>query len=87
MQDQSYLPPRFLQIVGVLLLLLFAGFWMATGRQSTLLVGAAGSLILLGGAYDKARQALDVLKTPLAPPPPLDPPGGSAGSAPPLEGK
>lgn len=58
MSDNRYLPPRVLQVVGVVLLVAFAAFWAATGRESVLLVGAAGSLILLGG-YDRARQALE----------------------------
>lgn len=57
MPDDRYLPPRVLQVVGLILLLAFAVFWAATGRESVLLVGAAGSLILLGG-YERARQAL-----------------------------
>jgi hypothetical protein len=51
------LPPRLLQIVGLLLLIGFVVFWMLTGRESVLLVGAAGSLILLGG-YERARKAV-----------------------------
>lgn len=57
MRDQRYLPPRLLQVIGLALLLGFAVFWALTGRESVLLVGAAGSLILLGG-YERARDAL-----------------------------
>lgn len=53
----EFLPPRVLQIVGLLLLVGFVIFWALTGRESVLLVGAAGSLILLGG-YERARKAL-----------------------------
>jgi hypothetical protein len=55
--EQRYLPPRLLQAFGLLLLLAFAVFWALTGRESILLVGSAGSLILLGG-YERAREAL-----------------------------
>ena len=68
MRDERYLPPRVLQIVGLVLLLGFAVFWAATGRESVLLVGAAGSLILLGG-YERARQALTELGERPTPPP------------------
>jgi hypothetical protein len=68
----SYLQPRLLQAVGLILLVLFTGFWAVTGRESVLLVGAAGSLILLGG-YGKSIQAIKDLATP-QPPPPVDPP-------------
>jgi hypothetical protein len=63
-QDR-YLAPRVLQITGLILLIAFAVFWALTGRESALLVGAAGTLILLGG-YDRAVQGLrDTLKPPL----------------------
>lgn len=52
-----YLPPRVLQIVGIVLLIAFAIFWGVTGRESVLLVGTAGSLILLGG-YVKAADSI-----------------------------
>ena len=55
--NDRFLPPRLLQVVGLLLLIGFVVFWMVTGRESVLLVGAAGSLILLGG-YERARQSL-----------------------------
>lgn len=53
MKKDRYLAPMILQIVGLILLLAFAVFWGITGRESVLLVGAAGSLILLGG-YERA---------------------------------
>ena len=68
MRDERYLPPRVLQIVGLVLLLAFAIFWAVTGRESVLLVGAAGSLILLGG-YERARAALTELGDSPTPPP------------------
>ena len=68
MNDERYLPPRVLQITGLVLLLAFVVFWMATGRESVLLVGAAGSLILLGG-YERARAALTELRESPTPPP------------------
>jgi hypothetical protein len=42
------------QVVGLVLLIVFALTWNFTGRESVLLVGAAGSLILLG-RYERAR--------------------------------
>jgi len=62
-----YLPARFLQIVGLVLLIGFAIFWGVTGRESALLMSAAMSLILLG-AY---RGAIEALKNrvPSSPPP------------------
>jgi hypothetical protein len=63
-----YLPPRVLQIVGLLLLAAFGVLWAITGRESVLLVGAAGSLILLGG-YERAKTALVELQEPPTPPP------------------
>lgn len=61
MRDSDrYLPPRVLQIIGILLLVAFAGFWFLTGRSSSLLVAAALTLILLGG-YRGAGQALEKL--------------------------
>jgi hypothetical protein len=71
-QEQRYLPPRLLQAIGLILLIAFAAFWAVTGRESVLLVGAAGSLILLGG-YEQARQTL-VAAT--KQPPPIEPPAG-----------
>jgi hypothetical protein len=72
MSDDRYLPPRLLQLVGLALLLGFAVFWALTGRESVLLVGAAGSLILLGG-YERARQALSNLsRQPTTSQPPAD---------------
>ena len=52
-----YLPARFLQLVGLLMLVGFAIFWGVTGRESALLMSAAMSLILLG-AYRGAVEAL-----------------------------
>ena len=68
MTDDYYLPPRLLQGIGILLLVAFAVFWAVTGRESVLLVGAAGSMILLG-RYEGARDALTrVGKRPTPPP-------------------
>jgi hypothetical protein len=67
-RDQTFLPPRVLQAVGLILLLAFAAFWAVTDRESVLLVGAAGSLILLGG-YERTRMAMqDMLPTKQQPP-------------------
>lgn len=68
MSDDRYLPPRLLQGFGLFLLLAFAVFWAITGRESVLLVGAAGSLILLGG-YERARRTLAELERKSPPPP------------------
>jgi disulfide bond formation protein DsbB len=77
LMDRQYLPPRVLQLFGVLLLVAFAAFWAITGRESVVLVGAAMSLILLG-AYGSAQHALKDLSHGPTPPPiapaPLDPP-------------
>jgi hypothetical protein len=63
MTPVSYLQPRLLQVVGLVLLLAFTVFWAITGRESVLLVGAAGSLILLGN-YGKSIQAIKDLSPP-----------------------
>jgi hypothetical protein len=63
MKSAGYLPPRLLQMVGLALLIGFVVFWIATGRESVLLVGAAMSLILLG-AYTEAGRALKDAVTP-----------------------
>lgn len=39
-----------IQGIGLVLLLVFSGVWVFTGQESVMLVGASGSLILLGGA-------------------------------------
>ncbi len=51
------LPPRLLQAAGLLLLFASFGWWMFSGNESALLVGAALSLIGLG-SYSQAAQAL-----------------------------
>jgi hypothetical protein len=63
MTPVSYLPPRLLQVVGLILLIAFTGFWAVTGRESVLLVGAAGSLILLGN-YGRAIRSIVELAQP-----------------------
>jgi hypothetical protein len=54
----NYLPPRFIQIVGVLLLIGATVFWAVTGRESAYLFSSAVSLILLG----EYKRAVDSLK-------------------------
>ena len=49
-----YLQPRVLQILGAMILIAAVVFWMVTGQQSALLVGAAISLIGMG-AYSGLR--------------------------------
>ena len=51
------LPPRLLQAAGLVLLFASFGWWMFSGNESALLVGAALSLIGLG-SYSQASQAL-----------------------------
>jgi hypothetical protein len=53
----SYLPPRLLQALGIVLLLGAFGFWTVSGRESVLMVSSAMSLILLG-AYRGAVEGL-----------------------------
>lgn len=68
MTSERYLPPRLLQMIGIGLLVGFAVFWAVTGRESVLLVGAAGSMILLG-RYEGVMQVLTrVTKGPTPPP-------------------
>lgn len=68
MIGDRYLPPRLLQAVGLGLLIGFTVFWAVTGRESVLLVGAAGSLILLG-RYEDVRRALTRYEEEPTPPP------------------
>lgn len=63
MNGNGYLPPRVLQYAGLTLLFAFGVFWALTDRQSSLLVGAAVSLILLG-AYGSAQKTLRQATTP-----------------------
>jgi hypothetical protein len=66
--DDRYLSPKTIQTVGLALLVVFVLFWFITDRQSTLLVGFAGSLILLG-RYEQAGKALvERSKDPTPPP-------------------
>lgn len=77
MNDDRYLSPRLLQIIGVLLLMGSAVFWGVTGRESVLLMGAAMSLIGLG-AYRGVQRALTDSRQPPAPPiAPAENDGGS----------
>lgn len=55
--SRDYLPPRTLQAVGVALLVAAFVFWAVAGRESTLFVGAALSLISLG-AYRAGRDVI-----------------------------
>jgi hypothetical protein len=56
-QHQDLLPPRVLQVAGLILLFASAGFWAISGSESALLVGAALSLIGLG-SYSQAVSTL-----------------------------
>lgn len=51
------LPPRLLQGAGLILLFASFGWWVYSGSESALLVGAALSLIGLG-SYSQAAQSL-----------------------------
>lgn len=53
----TYLPPRVIQILGILLLVGSAAFWALTGRESILLMTSAMTLIGVGG-YQGAVNAL-----------------------------
>lgn len=55
---EKYLPPRVLQVIGLIIFIGAVIFWAITGRESALLMSAAMSLILLG-AY---RNALSTLR-------------------------
>ena len=57
MNGQDLLPPRLLQAAGLLLLFASFAWWMFSGHESALLVGAALSLIGLG-SYSQAAQSL-----------------------------
>jgi hypothetical protein len=48
MKNGTYLPPRILQVIGILLLIGSAIFWAYTGRESLLFISAALSLIGIG---------------------------------------
>jgi hypothetical protein len=53
----GYLPPRVLQVVGLLVLVGSVVFWAITGRESVLMVSSAMSLIGLG-AYGQVIKSL-----------------------------
>ena len=56
-QNGDLLPPRLLQAAGLLLLFGIAAYWVLSGNESPLLVGAALTLIGVG-AYSQAASAL-----------------------------
>jgi hypothetical protein len=57
MNGQELLPPRLLQAAGLVLLFASFAYWMVSGQESALLVGAALSLIGLG-SYSQAARSL-----------------------------
>lgn len=57
MNGQDLLPPRLLQAAGLVLLFASFAWWVSSGHESALLVGAALSLIGLG-SYSQAAQTL-----------------------------
>lgn len=57
MNGQDLLPPRLLQAAGLIMLFGSFGWWVFSGNESALLVGAALSLIGLG-SYSQAAQSL-----------------------------
>lgn len=54
MIKDRYLPPIILQVLGILLLIAAAIFWALTDRESSLIMGAAMTLIGLG-AFEGIR--------------------------------
>lgn len=48
LKQDGYLQPFVLQVLGILFLVVFAVNWLVTGHQSSLLVGAALTLIGVG---------------------------------------
>lgn len=56
-ENQDLLPPRLLQIAGLVLLFASAVYWAFSGQESALMVGAALSLIGLG-SYSQAARSL-----------------------------
>jgi hypothetical protein len=64
----TYLPPRVLQVVGLLVLVGSVVFWAATGRESVLMVSSAMSLIGLG-AYSQVVRSLRDSGRDIPPPP------------------
>lgn len=65
---KGYLPPRLLQIVGLILLVGFSVFWAWTGEQSALFLTASMTLVLLGtqqeviNKFKKSAPAMDIDK-------------------------
>lgn len=57
----QYLPPWLLQALGAIIIIAAIVFWMVTGQQSALVVGAGVSLVGLG-AYSGLR--INVTKEP-----------------------
>jgi hypothetical protein len=65
-RDPTPLPPRVLQVIGLLLLVGFAVFWAITGKESSLLVGASFSLVL-AAQYERAKRILQKVSGPPKP--------------------
>lgn len=57
MNGQDFLPPRLLQAAGLVLLFASFGWWVYSGAESALLVGAALTLIGVG-SYAQAANTL-----------------------------
>lgn len=64
----GFLPARLLQLVGLAVFIGSVVFWALTGRESTLFVSAAMSLILLG-SYGRLVGALTRKDIDPSPPP------------------
>jgi hypothetical protein len=61
LKKDGYLQPFVLQLLGIVMLLVFAAVWIVTGHESGLLVGAAVALIGVGsgvGAIVTVRQQI-----------------------------
>lgn len=57
MNGGDFLPPRLLQAAGLVLLFASFAWWIYSGNESALLVGAALTLIGVG-SYSQAAQSL-----------------------------
>lgn len=65
MNVKGSLPPIFLQVAGLVLLVIFVIVWVVLGIQSPLLVGAALTLVAVGSgtsAIVTVRQEIEIAK-------------------------
>lgn len=59
--DSDRLPARVIQIIGVVGVIGWSGFWAVTGRESALMMGTFAAMALLSGGYKKTARALSDL--------------------------